>query len=195
MVGQLHGAPESFTLPHKDTAGSRNLGAVTSISNGGVGWDIREGVPTHQRTYTQGRTIATTRDLLASSAITGQAGRGWAGEGGQPKPFSPAGQQLQRSLVQLIEPGLRGPLLELNVAEPAFDRKLVPHNFLLIGEVFFILPTGRRKNCPQNLSTAPSAPNCRPLPRSWGPPSEPGHQMPKEGSGPDLAFRILLPTM
>lgn len=40
----------------------------------------------------------------------------------------------------MIEPGLGGPLLELDVAEPALDRELVPHDFLLIGEVLFLLP-------------------------------------------------------
>ena len=40
----------------------------------------------------------------------------------------------------MIEPGLGGPLLELDIAEPALDRELVPHDFLLIGEVLFLLP-------------------------------------------------------
>lgn len=52
----------------------------------------------------------------------------------------PAGQQLERPLIQLIEPRLRSSLFELNVAEPAFDGELVPHDFFLIGEVLFILP-------------------------------------------------------
>lgn len=62
------------------------------------------------------------------------------GQAGQLQPISPAGQQLQRPLIELIESGLRGTLLKLNVAEPAFDGELVPHDFLLIGEVLLLLP-------------------------------------------------------
>lgn len=59
---------------------------------------------------------------------------------GQLEPLIPAGQQLECPLIQLIESGLWGTLFELNVAEPAFDRELVPHDFLLIGKVLFLLP-------------------------------------------------------
>lgn len=82
---------------------------------------------------------ATHWDLLARSVMTGQVAPGLARKG-QLRQSPPAGQQLQSSLIQLIEPGLRGPLFELDVAEPALDGELVPHNFLLVGEVFFILP-------------------------------------------------------
>lgn len=55
-------------------------------------------------------------------------------------PFAPAGKQFECPLVQLVESRFGGSLFELDVAEPAFDRELVPHDFFLIGKVLFLLP-------------------------------------------------------
>lgn len=82
-------------------------------------------------------------------AVTGGGGTaaGEQGSTGRGGPFVPAGKQFECPLVQLIESGFGGPLFELDVAEPAFDRELVPHDFFLIGKVFFLLPgpgEGRR---------------------------------------------------
>lgn len=66
----------------------------------------------------------------------------------QGRPFVPAGKQFECPLVQLVESGFGGSLFELDVAEPAFDRELVPHDFFLIGKVLFLLPgpgRGRRE--------------------------------------------------
>lgn len=67
------------------------------------------------------------------------------------RAFAPAGKQFECPLVQLVESGFGGPLFELDVAEPAFDGELVPHDFFLIGKVFFLLPgpgKGRKEACP-----------------------------------------------
>lgn len=70
-----------------------------------------------------------------------------------PGPFPPAGQKLQRPLIQLVKPGFRGTLFKLDVAEPALDRELVPHDLLLIGEVLFLLQ-GRKWGEERSVFTA-----------------------------------------
>lgn len=115
------------------------------------------------------------------------------GQAGQLQPISPAGQQLQCPLIELIESGLRGTLLKLNVAEPAFDGELVPHDFLLIGEVLLLLPgPGYREKTdlfsePARSTTPLQTPDPSPGPRSHTPHHrEPGHQTPRyQESGPD----------
>lgn len=67
-------------------------------------------------------------------------GEGVGGQGSTGRAFAPAGKQFECPLIQLVESGFGGPLFELDVAEPAFDGELVPHDFLLIRKVLFFLP-------------------------------------------------------
>lgn len=65
--------------PTRQLLGKGASGGVTSLSNEGLGRDIREGEMTHQRMYNQRQYTATTRDLLASAVMTGQGGLGAGG--------------------------------------------------------------------------------------------------------------------
>ena len=130
--------------------------------------------------YSLTQHLGGTWDLLASSGVMGKGRMGWGGgaQAGQLLPISPAGQQLERPLIQLIEPGLGGPLLELDIAEPALDRELVPHDFLLIGEVLFLLPGpgyGEKRSALRACTRYHSYLDPYPGPRCHCSPLEPSH--------------------
>lgn len=155
--------PKTLPLPQETSVGRRGLRRGDKSPMGG--WAGKVCSPIKGATHSNH--LGPTSQLWCD----GTSGVGLR-QAEQLQPTSPAGQQLQRPLVQLIESGLRGTLFELNVAEPAFDGELVPHDLLLIREVLFLLPgpmNGEKTTLPsepEGSTTPRQAPDPYPGPSS-----------------------------